>query len=120
MVPVGNASREFDAGSDISFDKFLSKVARTMETRKSLLSGIAYIPSYVPKNPKPLPKLLESEKAWSKLVKGVEAHVAASIKNVKGKGVVKEFSIQIYDMSNGGDPKAAAGGKSSKVSCVIN
>lgn len=122
VVPVGNASREFDVDSDISFDKFLSKVARTMETRKTLLSGIAYIPSYVPKNPKPIPKLLESAKAWKKLIKGVELHIEESTKKAKGKGkgkgAVKEFSIQIVDTSNPSDPKKAAVVK--KVSCQLS
>ncbi|KAJ7761929.1 hypothetical protein DFH07DRAFT_771243 [Mycena maculata] len=79
---------------------------------QTLLSGIAYIPSYVLKNPKPILKLLESEKAWKKLVKGVELHIEESTK--KGKGAVKEFSIQIVDTFNPSDPKKAVAVKKGK------
>jgi hypothetical protein len=78
-----------------------------MSTRKSLLSGIAYIASYLPKSPKPVPKLLEDERAWKKLVKGAGEYIAECKAKKKGKGVVKAFSIRIIDTS-GVDPKAAA------------
>ncbi|KAJ7474621.1 hypothetical protein B0H11DRAFT_1918330 [Mycena galericulata] len=49
--------------SRTSFDDFLVSVAAKMNTRITLMSNIAYIPSYKPKNPKPRPKLLEDEEA---------------------------------------------------------
>ncbi|KAJ7480177.1 hypothetical protein B0H11DRAFT_1725074 [Mycena galericulata] len=75
-----------------------------MSTRKSLLSGIAYIPSYQPKTPKPIPKLLENAAAWKKLIEGVGVHIETAKAKNKGKGVPKPFSIQIVDTS-GGEPK---------------
>lgn len=89
------------------FDTFLDELATAMSTRKSLLSGIAYIPSYLPKSPKPLPKLLEDGKSWKKLIESVEAYIAAGKAKNKGNGVPKPFSILIVDTS-GGDPKGKA------------
>lgn len=109
-VPYNGAVRELEIASTTSFDAFLDKLAHGMSTRKSLLSGIAYTASFQPKNPKPVPKLLEDEKSWEKLVTSVEAHVAASLGNKKGKGVIKPFTIRIVDTS-GGDTKTAVSGK---------
>jgi hypothetical protein len=81
-----------------------------MGTRKSLLSGIAYTASYQPKTPKPVPKLLEDNKSWKKLIDGAAAHIASCLANKKGKGVIKAFAIRIVDTS-GGDTKAVASGK---------
>ncbi|KAJ6462564.1 hypothetical protein C8R45DRAFT_1220539 [Mycena sanguinolenta] len=109
-VPYNGATRDLEISSKTPFDTFLNMLATRMETRKSLLSGIAYIPSYAPKTPKPVPKLLEDEEGWRKLVDGVEAHIAAARANKKAKGVVKPFSIRISDTS-GADSKAGTGGK---------
>ncbi|KAJ7301730.1 hypothetical protein DFH08DRAFT_978495 [Mycena albidolilacea] len=115
-VPYGNgACRELEVSSDTPFSSFLDKLSRTMEVRKTLLSGIAYIPSYLPKNPKPIPKLLEDKKSWKKLVEGVEVHIKTSRDKNRGKGVVTPFSIQIIDTSGPvGDSKASAGAGTKK------
>jgi hypothetical protein len=97
------------ASSRLSFETFLNKLARSIGTQKSLLSGIAYTASYQPKTPKPVPKLLEDNKSWKKLIGGAEAYIASCLAN-KGKGVIKVFAIQIVDTS-GGDTKAMASGK---------
>jgi hypothetical protein len=85
-----------------------------MGTRKSLLSGIAYIASYVPKSPKPVPKLLEDEKSWKKLIQGAADYIDACKQKKNGKGVVKPFSIRIFDTS-GEDPGKATAGAVKKV-----
>jgi hypothetical protein len=116
-VPYGNgACRELEVSSDTPFSSFLDKLSRTMEVRKTLLSVIAYIPSYLPKNPKPIPKLLEDKKSWKKLVESVKAHIKTSRDKNKGKGVVKPFSIQIIDTSGpAGDSKVSTGAGTKKV-----
>ncbi|KIL55692.1 hypothetical protein M378DRAFT_90510 [Amanita muscaria Koide BX008] len=78
-----------------------------METQLSLLSHIGYIPSYKPKNPRPVPKLLEDTEAWKKLVDDVEEYIKSSKAKNRGNGVVKPFSITIIDTS-GPVPKEAA------------
>ncbi|KAH7924317.1 hypothetical protein BV22DRAFT_1129956 [Leucogyrophana mollusca] len=84
-----------------------------METRVSLLSDIGYVPSYKPKNPKPVPKLLEDEESWTKLVADVNEYISSSKAKKKGAGVVKAFTVTIFDTSQGtsGDK---VGGKSAK------
>ncbi|KAJ7735284.1 hypothetical protein DFH07DRAFT_780075 [Mycena maculata] len=104
QVPYNGASRELDIESITPFNTFLDELATAMSTRKSLLSGIAYLPSYLPKNPKPIPKLLEDGKSWKKLIQSVEAYIAAEKEKKKGNGVPRPFSILIIDTS-GGDPK---------------
>ncbi|KAM6502833.1 hypothetical protein JOM56_002810 [Amanita muscaria] len=83
------------------------RLAKKMETQLSLLSHIGYIPSYKPKNPRPVPKLLEDTEAWKKLVDDVEEYIKSSKAKNRGNGVVKPFSITIIDTS-GPVPKEAA------------
>ncbi|KAG6892059.1 hypothetical protein C0992_002058, partial [Termitomyces sp. T32_za158] len=73
-------------------------LAQAMDTRISLLSRIGYIPSYKPKNPKPVPKLLESERAWQRLVHNVQDYIASLKAKDKGQ-VVKPFFIAIVNTS---------------------
>ncbi|KAJ7145425.1 hypothetical protein C8R43DRAFT_953478 [Mycena crocata] len=112
-VPFNGASREFDAHSHTPFDRFLDKVATNMGTRKSLLTHIAWVPSYAPKNAKFTPKLLENKTDWNKLIAAVDGHITAA-KGKNGKGVVKPFCIYISDTSGGGEPKASSGTKKGK------
>jgi hypothetical protein len=61
-VPFKNATRDMEGiMSYTSFNTFLKLLAEKMETHISLLSSIAYVPSYKPKVPKPVLKLLEDE-----------------------------------------------------------
>jgi hypothetical protein len=41
------------------------------------LSQIGYIPSYKPKNPKPVPKILGDEESWEILLDDVSEHIMA-------------------------------------------
>jgi hypothetical protein len=118
-VPFNGAARDLDGiTSATTFDEFLDKLAHAMSTRKSLLSGIAYIPSYKPKNPKPTPKLLDSPTAFERLVNDVKNYIVTARGKNRGKGVVKAFHIQIVDTS-GGDPKASANTNGKKVSPTL-
>jgi hypothetical protein len=99
-VPFEGATRNLSSiTSHTSFNEFLSAVAKRMETRLSLLARIAYIPSYKPKNPKPVPKLLEDDDDWEKLLVDVEEYRTGCIAKCKGKGTVKQFVIVLVDMS---------------------
>ena len=89
-----------------SFSEFRIKLAQKMGTQLSLLSFIGYIPSYKPKKPKPIPKLLEDEEAWEKLVDDVSDYITTSKRKKGGKGVVKTFSIAIVDTSGPGQKEA--------------
>lgn len=88
-----------------------------MSSRKSLLTSIAYIPSYKPKNPKPKPKLLESDEAWNKLVADVSEYIEGCKAKKKGKGEVKPFHIEVVDMSGGDSAKSTGSKKVSHCSC---
>ncbi|KAJ7643279.1 hypothetical protein B0H17DRAFT_1216145 [Mycena rosella] len=95
-VPFNGAVRDLEGiTSRTPFDEFLDELAQAMSTRKSLLSGIAYIPSYKPKSPKPIPKLLDSKQAWSRLITDVENYINTSKAKRRGNGDVKPFFIQI-------------------------
>ncbi|KAG6815761.1 hypothetical protein H0H93_009068 [Arthromyces matolae] len=111
-VAFNGATRDLEGvDSSTSFDSFLSMVAKAMETRLHLLSHIAYIPSYKPRNPKPVPKLLESVNAWNRLISDVRDYIATCKAKNKGKGTVKPFSIMIVDTS-GGDKETNKKGNS--------
>ena len=60
------------------------------------LSGIGYIPSYKSKASKPVPKLLEDDASWYKLLEDVHDFIT-SCKGKSGKGSVKPFFINIID-----------------------
>ena len=81
------------------FTEFLKAIAKQMETHLSLLAQIAYVPSYKPKNPKPVPKLLEDDNDWEKLLVDVEEYHMICTAKCKGKGTVKQFVIVLVDMS---------------------
>ena len=58
-VPYRNATRDVTGiTSASSFDYVLSEIRERMDATPSQLAGLAYIPSYKPRNPKPVPKLL--------------------------------------------------------------
>lgn len=71
-------------------------LSERMEVSMTLLAGIGYIPSYKPKASKPVPKLLEDDTSWYKLLEDVHAFILAC-KGKNGKGMVKAFHINIID-----------------------
>ncbi|KAF8219839.1 hypothetical protein L208DRAFT_1382873 [Tricholoma matsutake] len=87
------------------FLEFLEAAAQQMETRLSLLASIAYVPSFKPKSPKPVPKLLEDDEDWETLLDDIDKYRVACMTKSTGKGtqkeagIVKAFVIKIIDMS---------------------
>ena len=61
------------------------------------LSQIGYIPSYKPKNPKPILKMLEDEESWEILLNDVSDYITACKSKNHGKGVVKAFTVFLVD-----------------------
>lgn len=112
-VPYKNATRDLTLSASTSFNAFLVALAGRMETRISHLSSIGYIPSYKPKSPKPVPKLLEDEESYETMLEDIEEHINSSKKKNKNKGEVKSFYIRIIDTSGPGKDVAAisTGGK---------
>ncbi|KAF8067599.1 hypothetical protein FPV67DRAFT_1669489 [Lyophyllum atratum] len=103
-VPFKGAMRNLnDITSKTSFAAFLEASATRMETRLSLLAHIAYVPSYWPKTPKPVPELLEDEADWETLLNDVAEYRVTKGKT-KQAGQIKPFFITIVDMS-GSDEK---------------
>lgn len=106
-VPVKNASRSVQLSMKLSFSRFLEAVAHKMEVGIRFLANIAYIPSWLPKNSKPLPKLLQNDEDYEAMLVEIEEFIAKCESANKGKGQVKPFSICIVDTSEGvaGDSK---------------
>ena len=99
-VPYKNAHRDLVIPSNTSFPTFLSRAAEKMETSLVCLAQIGYIlPWKLPKSGKPVPKLLDDEDSYKKLLDNVWAHIDEQKSKNKGKGKVKPFSIQIVDTS---------------------
>ncbi|KAJ6575789.1 hypothetical protein B0H10DRAFT_2443962 [Mycena sp. CBHHK59/15] len=109
-VPYKNAKRDL-AGitSHTTFNDFLLAAAARMDTRLSLMSNIAYLASYKPRNPKPTPKLLEDDKAWDSLIMDVKQYIASCKVKNRGTGSMKPFHISLVDVS--GDPSHMDAGK---------
>ncbi|KAJ7447640.1 hypothetical protein FB451DRAFT_1411735 [Mycena latifolia] len=114
-VPYKNGTRDLTGiTSRTDFDDFLIAAAAKMDTRISLMTNIAYIPSYKPRNPKPLPKLLADEEAWDVLIADVHQFIKASRAKNRGKGEVPSFSILIVDLSKSEVEKTGARKKAKK------
>ncbi|KAF8817348.1 hypothetical protein BYT27DRAFT_7075291 [Phlegmacium glaucopus] len=97
IVPYRNASRDVDGiTSKTPFAHVLRLLSERMEVSLTLLAGIGYIPSYKPKTSKPVPKLLEDDASWHKLLEDVHAFILAC-KGKNNKGTVKAFHINIVD-----------------------
>lgn len=89
------------------FEDALECFAERMGVHTSLLKAIAYVPSYKPKSPKPIPKLVEDSDGWLHLVNDVQSFIETCKAKNKGKGKVKEFTIYITAIA--GDSKAPEG-----------
>ncbi|PPQ84970.1 hypothetical protein CVT26_008290 [Gymnopilus dilepis] len=97
-VPYRNATRDVTGiTSASSFDYVLSEIRERMDATPSQLAGLAYIPSYKPRNPKPVPKLLEDEQAWEKLVQDVRQYIETFTTKKGVSKPVKPFVITIVD-----------------------
>ncbi|KJA17557.1 hypothetical protein HYPSUDRAFT_206148 [Hypholoma sublateritium FD-334 SS-4] len=97
VVPYRKASRDVDGiTSKTTFPRVLRLILERMEVPLTLLGGIGYVPSYKPKSSKPVPKLLEDERSWTKLLEDVHAFTV-TCKGKNGKGAIKPFHITIVD-----------------------
>jgi hypothetical protein len=101
-VPYGNGIRTLSLSSTTLFADFLKALTAKMVVHPA---SIGYIPSFVPKSPKPRPKLLEDEESYYAMLDDIADYVATCRSKNRGKGVVKPFHIQIVDTSSGGDSK---------------
>ncbi|KDR74217.1 hypothetical protein GALMADRAFT_28245, partial [Galerina marginata CBS 339.88] len=80
-VPYKNATRDVTGITSLTpYDRVIHLLAEKMDVGPIRMAAIGYIPSYKPKNPKPVAKLLEDEECWEKLVDDVAAYIE-SFKN---------------------------------------
>jgi hypothetical protein len=97
VVPYRNASRDVDGiTSRTPFTRVLRLISDRMDVPLTLLAGIGYVPSYKPKSSKPVPKLLEDDASWYKLLEDVHAFIL-SCKGKTGKGAIKPYHVNIVD-----------------------
>ena len=101
-VPFNNGIRTLNLSSTTPFVDFLKALMTKMMVPAQ---AIGYIPSFLPKSPKPLPKLLEDEESYSTMIEDIGDYMALCRAKNRGKGVVKPFHIQIVDTSSDGDSK---------------
>ncbi|KAJ7816197.1 WD40-repeat-containing domain protein [Mycena leptocephala] len=97
-VPYKSATRELKLPCTTSFGGFLTALSRKMEVSVTHLSAIGYIPSYKPRNPKPVSKLLENAEDYESMMEDIEEYRKSCLK--KKNGIVKKFSIALSDTSN--------------------
>ena len=108
-VPYMGATRNLNGiTSHTTFQAFLMALSKRMDVRLSLLSHIGYTPSFAPKSPKPVPKLLEDQEDWDSLVDCVRHHRSLCLERKGGKGVIKPFSVKIIDTSESGGKESSS------------
>jgi hypothetical protein len=62
--------------------------------------AIGYIPSFIPKSPKPCLRLLEDEESYGAMIEDIKEYIATChVKNC-GKEVIKPVHIQIVNTSD--------------------
>ncbi|KAJ3740600.1 hypothetical protein DFH05DRAFT_1529212 [Lentinula detonsa] len=109
---------DFTLSSGASFSTFLTATAKAFNVSVSHLGALGYIPSFRPKNPKPLPKIVHSDESYEKMLEDLEDYVE-SLKSRKGKGKVKSFTVRLLDTSGPGTRKDI-GKKSKTVGKVVD
>lgn len=80
-------------------------IAERMDAGPSRMAAIGYIPSYKPKNPKPVAKLLEDDNAWDRLIDEVKTYIDSFASKRGTARQVKPFVISIIDTLELVDPK---------------
>jgi hypothetical protein len=99
-VPYKNATRDLTGiTSSTRFSQFLVVAAAKMNVSTLHLTQVGYIPSYKPKNPKPIPKMLEDKESWEILLDDVSDYIEGCKSKNWGKGAVKPFTVLLTDMS---------------------
>jgi hypothetical protein len=97
-VPYNNATRELKVPCTTAFSGFMTALARKMEVSVTHLSTISYIPSYKPRNLKPVPKLLETAEDYESMMEDIEVCRKSCLK--KKSRMVKKFSTALSHTSN--------------------
>lgn len=80
-------------------------IAQRMDAGPSRMAAIGYIPSYKPRNPKPVAKLLEDNDAWDRLIDEIRAYIDSFATKRGAARQVKPFVISIIDTLNAEDSK---------------
>ena len=97
-MQVKNALRSFTIPSCTAFEDFLVLAAEKMNTRPAFLMDLGYIGSWLPKSPKPIPKLLDSDECWGLLIREVyDAEQAQYTKQGQPKKTKKSVFVTIID-----------------------
>ena len=105
-VPYQNATRDVVGITSItSYERTMRLIAERMDAVPSRMTGIGYIPSYKPNNPKPVAKLLEDEDAWNRLVADVKGYIDSFASKRGAAHQMKPFVITIVDTLELVDPK---------------
>ena len=107
-VPYKNAKRDVTGiTSASSFAHVLRQIAERMDAGPSRMAAIGYIPSFLPKSPKPIPKLLEDDECWEKLIRDVREYIESfAVKRSGPPRRIKPFVINIVDTNASADNKA--------------
>ncbi|KAJ3797142.1 hypothetical protein GGU11DRAFT_827474 [Lentinula aff. detonsa] len=98
-VERDNVLHDFSLTSSDSFATFLQNAASVFGVSSTHLGSLGYIPSYLPKSPKPLPRLINSDETYEKMIEGIESWIEEAKSKTKGKKKVKAFSIRLIDTS---------------------
>ena len=100
-VPYKNAKQDVSGiTSASSFAHVLCQIAERMYAGPSQMAANGYIPSFLPKSPKPIPKLLEDEECWVKLIRDVREYIKSFTASFKRSGppkCIKPFVITIIN-----------------------
>jgi hypothetical protein len=81
-----------------SFVHVLQQIAEQMDAGPSRMAAIGYIPSFLPKSPKPIPKLLEDKECWEKIICDVCKYIESFTAKCSGPPkCIKPFIITIVD-----------------------
>lgn len=103
-VEKGGSLKEFSLVNLSTYQAFLEEVAKALNVSTTHLGSIGYIPSFVKQSPKPLPKLIDDEASFRRMLLTIDNHVEEQ-KSKSKKGKSKAFSIRLCDRSEQGDGK---------------
>jgi hypothetical protein len=96
-VPYGKAACDLNVSSNIRFADFLQDLTDAMGLRATALQ-VGYVLYFLPRSPKPKPKVLDSKKGWNTLI----CDIATWIEGEKGKNrggcVVEPWHVHIGDL----------------------
>jgi hypothetical protein len=115
-IPNGSgATMTLLLNSTTPYNTFLNKVAKKMKVTVTHLANLAYIPSFLPKSPKPQPKLLDEEQAYCLMIRAIDEQVDKWMNPSKGQGKMRAFSVKLFDMLPAGVEAVEPKKKTTKV-----